>query len=260
MTYANLVYRFGWERFAQTAASRGERRDPARPPLGGVGPWCAAADAAGVETVMLAAPTAPDERLGRIVRAVRRGSSTRSGCSASPASATTLAATAKVIAARLKEITDMPVLVGCRHRTPSRRSRCARLPTGWSWAPRWSAGRMETRSPGGGRRARRGLPQCARRRLIGPVRGDCRLANLRLEISGEMPLSGADVRDSSHGCHLAVTVSRPPGGSAGRNHMNKTELVETIAQRTDSPRRTCSPCSTSSRRSPATSWPRARTP
>ena len=35
-------------------------------------PWCEAADAAGVETVMLAAPTAPDERLPAYLRSVPR--------------------------------------------------------------------------------------------------------------------------------------------------------------------------------------------
>ena len=36
-------------------------------PLEESGPWCDAADDAEIETVMLAAPTAPDERLPRIV-------------------------------------------------------------------------------------------------------------------------------------------------------------------------------------------------
>ena len=40
-------------------------------PLEEIGPWCEAADAAGVETVMLAAPTAPDERLPRVCARAR---------------------------------------------------------------------------------------------------------------------------------------------------------------------------------------------
>ena len=40
-------------------------------PLEEYGPWCEAADAAGVETVMFAAPTAPDERLPLVVARCR---------------------------------------------------------------------------------------------------------------------------------------------------------------------------------------------
>ena len=81
-------------------------------PLEEVGPWARAADAAGVETVLLAAPTAPDERLPRVVRPGPRASSTPSACSASPASATRWPPRSLVIARRLKAVTDKPVLVG----------------------------------------------------------------------------------------------------------------------------------------------------
>ena len=50
-------------------------------PLEEAGPWCEAADDAGVETVMLAAPTAPDDRLPRVADRAA-GSSTPSACSA----------------------------------------------------------------------------------------------------------------------------------------------------------------------------------
>ena len=86
MTYYNIVFRAGHERFAEPLAAAGIAGAILPDlPLEESGPWCAAADAAGVETVMLAAPTAPDERLPRIC-ARRAGSSTPSGCSASPAS------------------------------------------------------------------------------------------------------------------------------------------------------------------------------
>jgi len=76
MTYANLVYRFGWDRFAASAAAAGVSAAILPDiPLEESGEWSAAADAAGIETVMLAAPTGSDER-GPGVRLLR-GSSRR---------------------------------------------------------------------------------------------------------------------------------------------------------------------------------------
>ena len=70
MTYYNLVFRPGEERFARWLAEAGVSGAIVPDvPLEEAGPWCAAADAAGVETVMLAAPTASDERLAARLRA-----------------------------------------------------------------------------------------------------------------------------------------------------------------------------------------------
>jgi tryptophan synthase alpha chain len=67
MTYYNLVYRFGLERFARLRPNPACRAAILPDlPLEESGEWCAAADAAGIETVMLAAPTAPDERLAAV--------------------------------------------------------------------------------------------------------------------------------------------------------------------------------------------------
>jgi tryptophan synthase alpha chain len=80
-------------------------------PLEEAGPWCEAADAAGVETVLLAAPTAPDERLPRIC-ARTRGFVYSVGLLGVTGERSSLAGTATALAARLKAITDVPVLVG----------------------------------------------------------------------------------------------------------------------------------------------------
>jgi tryptophan synthase alpha chain len=80
-------------------------------PLEESGPWCEAADASGIETVMLAAPTAPDERLPRVC-ARARGFVYSVGLLGVTGERTSLAATATALAARLKAITDVPVLVG----------------------------------------------------------------------------------------------------------------------------------------------------
>ena len=90
---------------------------------------------------MLAAPTTPDERLERIV-ARSRGFVYAVGLLGVTGERDALAASATVIARRLKAVTDLPVLVGVGISTPAPGgARSARSPTAsWS-APRWSAGR-----------------------------------------------------------------------------------------------------------------------
>ena len=112
MTYYNIVYRMGHERFAERLldAGIGAAILPDLP-LEESGPWCQAADAAGVETVMLAAPTAPDERLPRVC-ARARGFVYSVGLLGVTGERTELARTATALAARLKALTDVPVLVG----------------------------------------------------------------------------------------------------------------------------------------------------
>ncbi|MGI9578493.1 MAG: tryptophan synthase subunit alpha [Microthrixaceae bacterium] len=112
MTYANLVYRFGWERFASTMASAGVAAAILPDiPLEESGPWCTAADAVGVETVMLAAPTGSGERIERI--AERAGGFVYAvGLLGVTGERAELASSAVDIARRCKAATDKPVLVG----------------------------------------------------------------------------------------------------------------------------------------------------
>ena len=114
MTYYNIVFHAGHERFAAATASRpaSPRRIVPDLPLEEVGPWCAAADAAGVETVHARRADRARRAPAAHLRPRPAASSTASACSASPASATQLAATAASLARRLKAITDVPVLVG----------------------------------------------------------------------------------------------------------------------------------------------------
>ncbi|HAP75117.1 MAG TPA: tryptophan synthase subunit alpha, partial [Acidimicrobiaceae bacterium] len=65
----------------------------------------------GIETVMWAAPTAPDERLPRVC-ARARGFVYSVGLLGVTGERASLAATATRLAARLKAVTDVPVLVG----------------------------------------------------------------------------------------------------------------------------------------------------
>jgi tryptophan synthase alpha chain len=112
MTYANIAFRQGWERFASELAEAGVAGAILPDlPLDEVGPWARAADAAGVETVLLAAPTAPDERLPRIVERCR-GFVYSVGLLGVTGERTELASSATELAARLKAVTDLPVLIG----------------------------------------------------------------------------------------------------------------------------------------------------
>lgn len=112
MTYYNIAFRAGHERFTQSLAGAGIAGAILPDlPLDEVGPWAAAADEAGVETILLAAPTAPDERLPRIC-ARARGFVYAIGLLGVTGERDSLAETAKVIAKRLKAVTDKPVLVG----------------------------------------------------------------------------------------------------------------------------------------------------
>lgn len=112
MTYYNLVHLPGPERFAamlQRAGISGAILPDL--PLEESGPWCEAADAHDIETIMLAAPTAPDERLPRVAERAR-GFLYSVGLLGVTGERTSLAQTATELAGRLKAITDRPVLVG----------------------------------------------------------------------------------------------------------------------------------------------------
>lgn len=112
MTYYNLVHHDGHRRFAHRLVEAGVAGCILPDlPLEESEPWTRAADHEGVETVMLAAPTAPDERLPRIA-ARSRGFVYSVGLLGVTGERESLAASATRLAARLKAVTDVPVLVG----------------------------------------------------------------------------------------------------------------------------------------------------
>ena len=112
MTYYNLVHHDGHRRFAHRLVEAGVAGCILPDlPLEESEPWTRAADHEGVETVMLAAPTAPDERLPRIA-ARARGFVYSVGLLGVTGERETLAASATRLAARLMAVTDIPVLVG----------------------------------------------------------------------------------------------------------------------------------------------------
>ena len=112
MTYYNIVHHDGHRRFAGRLVAAGVAGCIVPDlPLEEAEPWTRAADDAGIETIMLAAPTASDERLARIV-ARARGFVYAVGLLGVTGERATLAATATALAGRLLRITDKPVLVG----------------------------------------------------------------------------------------------------------------------------------------------------
>ena len=147
MTYVNLVYRFGYQRFASTLAASGVAGAILPDvPLEESADWCAAADDAGVETVMLAAPTAPDERLERIV-ARSRGFVYAVGLMGVTGERDALAGSASVIARRLKAVTDLPVLVGVGISNPAQAVEVCQVADGVVVGSAVVRRVLETRSP-----------------------------------------------------------------------------------------------------------------
>ncbi|MCC5951213.1 MAG: tryptophan synthase subunit alpha [Acidimicrobiia bacterium] len=112
MTYYNIAFHAGLDRFAHTLQSS-QVAAAILPdlPLEEAGPWTAAADRHDVETVLLAAPTAPDERLPLICERAR-GFVYAVGLLGVTGERTELARSSLVIAERCKAVTDKPVLVG----------------------------------------------------------------------------------------------------------------------------------------------------
>ena len=119
MTYVNLVFHKGYERFAAEAVRAGVSGVILPDlPMEEMGEWEPSALAAGLETVMLASPLTPDERLARLC-ARSKGyvyGVNLLGVTGERASVTD---TAVVLAKRLKATTDLPVIMGFGISTPA---------------------------------------------------------------------------------------------------------------------------------------------
>jgi tryptophan synthase alpha chain len=119
MTYYNLIFRAGHRRFAEGLV-RGRMCAAIVPdiPLEESREWEADAAGAGVETVLLAAPVTPDDRLVRIA-ARSRGFVYAVGLMGVTGARTSLADSAGILAHRIKAVTDKPVLIGFGISTPA---------------------------------------------------------------------------------------------------------------------------------------------
>ena len=118
MTYYNLVFRMGNERFAGELAEAGfSAMTLPDVPLEEQGPWRAAADPAGIETILMAGPITPDDRLARIC-AESRGYVYGVNLMGVTGERTSLGQQAATLAGRLKAATDKPVCMGFGVATP----------------------------------------------------------------------------------------------------------------------------------------------
>lgn len=130
MTYYNVAYHMGHERFATELRKAGICAAILPDlPLEEVGPWAEVADAAGIETVLLAAPTAPDERLPRIVDRAH-GFVYGVGLIGITGERAELATSATEMARRLKAITDKPVVIGIGVSTPDQAAEISQVADG----------------------------------------------------------------------------------------------------------------------------------
>ncbi len=118
MTYYNIVFRAGHRRFAQSLVDAGV--------AGAIVPdvcleeladWERAAQHLGVETVLLAAPVTPDDRLAELCRR-SRGFIYGVNLMGVTGERGSLAESAAALAKRLKAATDLPVIMGFGISTP----------------------------------------------------------------------------------------------------------------------------------------------
>jgi tryptophan synthase alpha chain len=130
MTYYNTVHHAGHERFASSLAAAGVAGAIVPDlPLEEVGEWAAAADGSKVATILLAAPTASDERLARIC-ARSRGWVYGVGLLGVTGERDRVQRSALDIAARLKAVTDRPVLIGVGVSNPQQAAELAAVADG----------------------------------------------------------------------------------------------------------------------------------
>jgi tryptophan synthase alpha chain len=125
MTYYNLVLRLGHERGAQALSNAGiSGAIIADLPLDELDGWGDAADAAGVATILLAAPTTPDDRLVAICER-SRGFVYGVSLLGVTGERSALPVHAERMGRRCKAVTDRPVLLGVGISTPEQAAQAA---------------------------------------------------------------------------------------------------------------------------------------
>ena len=112
MTYYNLVFHMGDERMAGELADAGVSGVVLPDvPMEEQGPWRAAAEAAGIETVLMAGPITPDDRLARVCEQ-SQGYIYGVNLMGITGERASLGEQGAVLARRITAITDKPVLMG----------------------------------------------------------------------------------------------------------------------------------------------------
>jgi tryptophan synthase alpha chain len=118
MTYYNIVYRAGHKRMANSLMTAGVS-GAIIPDLSleEIVPWAEEADAAGIETVLLVAPSSPEARVARLCARARGFvyAVARMGVTGERAD---LGDEARLVVEKIRRHTDMPVCVGVGVSTP----------------------------------------------------------------------------------------------------------------------------------------------
>jgi tryptophan synthase alpha chain len=118
MTYYNIVYRAGHKRMANSLMTAGVS-GAIIPDLSleEIAPWAEEADAAGIETVLLVAPSSPEDRVARLCARARGFvyAVARMGVTGERAD---LGDEARLVVEKIRRHTDMPVCVGVGVSTP----------------------------------------------------------------------------------------------------------------------------------------------
>lgn len=125
MSYYNLVFRGGHRRFAHQLIDAGVAGIIIPDlPLEELGDWSAAADVAGVETVLLAAPITTDDRLADLCSR-SQGFLYGVNLMGVTGERSTVSESARRLASRIKAMTDLPVLMGFGISTPAQAAEVA---------------------------------------------------------------------------------------------------------------------------------------
>lgn len=125
MTYYNPVFHMGDERFAGELCEAGVAGIILPDvPMEEQGPWSAAADAAGVETVLLAGPITPPDRLQAVCDR-SRGYVYGVNLMGVTGERASIGEPAGALAGRLKAATDKPVIMGFGVSTPAQAAEVA---------------------------------------------------------------------------------------------------------------------------------------
>ncbi len=130
MTYYNIVYRAGHKRMARSLAAAGVS-GAILPDLSleEFDPWAIEADAAGIDTVLLVAPSSPEERVARICARARGFvyAVARMGVTGERQD---LGGEAAKVVERIRRHTDLPVCVGVGVSTPEQAAKVCEVADG----------------------------------------------------------------------------------------------------------------------------------
>jgi tryptophan synthase alpha chain len=130
MTYFNLVFHAGVERFASEAVGAGVSGIILPDlPLEESAEWAPAAQVAGLETVQLASPISTDDRLARLCQA-SQGFVYGVNLLGVTGERADLATSSGELATRLKAVTDLPVIMGFGISTPDQARQVAEAADG----------------------------------------------------------------------------------------------------------------------------------